>query len=223
MKNAFILPDNFTITAHTGCEGTKGNSVESVVKSYECGADVFEVDVRFDSNGVPVLSHDEPAGGEMTLEDAFEMLAEYKNMRCNIDIKSTDNMKAIPELAKKYGVLDRIFYTGINADFVEAAKSTPEIPYYLNATVAVKFMQTSRYLDLLVEKIKNSGAVGLNCNYKNVTKKLVNKLHKNGILVSVWTCDSKRKIIKMLKVSPDNITSRNPTLVKRILQKDKIS
>ncbi|MGN1161606.1 MAG: hypothetical protein ACI4SX_05085, partial [Candidatus Fimenecus sp.] len=33
----FTLPDDFTVTAHTGCEGTKENSLESIKAGAENG------------------------------------------------------------------------------------------------------------------------------------------------------------------------------------------
>ncbi len=217
MSNFFNLPDNFTITAHTGCEDTPENSIESIIKSFECGADIFEVDVRFDENGIPILSHNTPTGGEPTLEEAFQTLARYKKMRCNIDIKQTNNLKIIPILAKKYDVLDRIFYTGIYADDTEAAKETPEISYYLNMDVAPIKDHTTEYLLSLVKKVKNCDAIGINCQHNNVTKELIDVFHNHGLLVSIWTCNTDDDIRKTLNISPDNITTKRPIIVKNII------
>jgi glycerophosphoryl diester phosphodiesterase len=114
---------NFTVTAHTGCEKTPQNSLVSVDKAFASGADIFEVDIRFDKNGIPVLSHDAPKGGEPKLEEVFAKLSKNKNIRCNLDLKCTDNLKEIAVLAKKYDVLDRIFYTGVFEKFVESVKN----------------------------------------------------------------------------------------------------
>ena len=42
----FVLPESFTVTAHTGCEGTEDNSLESIRKAYENSADIVEFDLR---------------------------------------------------------------------------------------------------------------------------------------------------------------------------------
>lgn len=219
LQGGYILNsyNNLTITAHTGCENTSDNSIESVIKAYECSADIFEADIRFDKNGTPILTHDEPVGGEMTLEDAFIKLAEYKNMRFNIDIKCTDNMKSIAALAKKHNVTDRIFYTGINDDFVAATKETPGIPYYLNCEIAPACEQDNEYISSLVNKVKSSGAIGINCNHSNVTKELVDAFHNAGLLVSVWTCNEKADMLRMLELRPDNITTRFPSVLKELI------
>ncbi len=212
----FNLPKNFTVTAHTGCLGTPDNSMESIDKAFESGADIFEVDVRFSENGIPILTHDDPVGGEPTLEDAFRKLIQYKNMLCNIDIKCTDNMKEIVALAKKHGVLGRIFYTGIHEGFVDAAKGTPEIPYYLNSEIAEPENQSEEYFHALVEKVKSCGAIGINCNHQNATKELVDAFQSSGLTVSIWTCNEEEDMVRILRLAPDNITTKYPDTLNSI-------
>lgn len=217
------MSDSFkkiTVTSHTGCEKTKDNSIESVDKAIESGADIFEVDVSFDKNGKPVLSHDAPKGNEPSLEEVFKKLSKQKKIKCNLDIKFTDNLKEIVFLAKEYSVLDKIFYTGIKDEFVESAKTeTPEISYYLNVNLIPKKKQTKEYLDSLVGKVRESEAIGINCNYKNVTPELVEVFHQNNLLVSLWTVNSRFKMLKVIKMKPDNITTRKPVLLRKLLSK----
>lgn len=56
------------ITAHTGCEGTVHNSLESITAGKSAGADAVEVDIRATEDGVPVLLHD----GVVRLRDGSE-------------------------------------------------------------------------------------------------------------------------------------------------------
>lgn len=206
---------DFTITAHTGCENTPDNSIGSVLKAFDSGADIFEIDIRFNENGVPVLSHDAPKGGEVKLDEVFSLLADNKGMLCNLDIKATDELKAVLLCAKKYDLLDRIFYTGITEAFVECVKKeTPEIFYYLNTDVASPEDHSSEYISSLVDKVKNSGAIGLNCYFGHVTEKLIEAFHESGLLVSVWTVNEETDMIRMMKMKPDNITTRKPSLLK---------
>lgn len=204
-----------TVTAHSGCENTPDNSIGSVLKAFDSGADIFEIDIRFDENGVPVLSHDAPKGGEVKLDEVFYKMSERKDMLCNLDIKATDGLKAVLLCAKKYDLLDRIFYTGITEAFVESVKKeTPEISYYLNTDVASPEDHSSEYISSLVDKVKNSGAIGLNCYFRNVTEKLIEAFHESGLLVSVWTVNEETDMIRMMKMKPDNITTRKPMLLR---------
>ena len=67
-KNGGDLPVNFTFTAHTGCMGTDDNSIQSIEVAVANGADIVEFDLNFTDDGEPVLAHDAPKGGEVTLD-----------------------------------------------------------------------------------------------------------------------------------------------------------
>ena len=41
-----IIPQGFTVTAHTGCEGTKDNSLDAITLGYGCGADIVDLHRR---------------------------------------------------------------------------------------------------------------------------------------------------------------------------------
>ena len=46
------------VTAHSGCENTPENSLESMVAGIAAGADTVEIDVRATRDGTPILMHD---------------------------------------------------------------------------------------------------------------------------------------------------------------------
>ena len=118
----------------------------------------------------------------------------------------------------KYGIEDRIFYTGINEEDVETVKKdSPQVKYYLNVDVKASKADDEEYIMSLVEKVKNAGAVGINFNYKTATKELVDIFHENGLLVSIWTVNDEYNMYKILSFSPDNITTRNPDELSRIV------
>ena len=217
MKSAL---KSMTVTAHTGCVGTQENSLDAIEKGVEYGAQIVEFDVRY-YNGIPVLSHDEPKGGEVTLEEAFLKVKEYDNLKVNVDIKSVEHLHTVGEVAEKTGVKDRIFFTGIDDDFVSAAKKEcPDIEYYLNVKVLPQRKQTDEYLISLVKKVKDCGAVGINFNKKSATKRLVDVFHNNGLLVSIWTVNGYFNIRRITSYAPDNITTRRPDRLKKFSNKN---
>lgn len=219
-ENQSRLPYRFTITAHTGCMGTEDNSVESMRVGIANGADIIEFDVNFTEDGTPVLTHDEPKGDELGLEVAFDFLAHNKGVKANVDMKSTVNMAAVQKLAEKYGVTGQIFFTGIELSEVETVrKNCPEISYYLNVDVDESKNTDEKYLNSLVDIVKTSGAIGINFNYKNASSELVQLFRVNCLLVSIWTVDSEFDMYKVLTMSPDNITTRNPDKLNEILEK----
>lgn len=212
------LPEGFTVTAHTGCEGTEENSIEFLNKAVGLGVEIIEFDISFDAEGNPVLAHDKPKGGEVSLEEAFRIVKENPQINVNVDIKETTALDKIEKCAVEQGVLEQIFFTGVKDEFVQAVQEqTENIPYYLNVNVNKRKAADNSYLKEICNKVKESGAIGINFNYKNATKELVDYFHNEGLLVSIWTVDSEKDMHKILTFAPDNITTRNPLKLKEVI------
>ena len=216
------LPENFTVTAHTGCEGTKDNSLEAIEKGYLSGADIVEFDVHFNSNGEPVLAHDYAADNSVKLKEAFDLVAKFDNLRVNVDCKTVDNLKAIAVTAEECGVKDRIFYTGIEAKDVETVKrDTPEVKYYLNTKIDKTKKYNDEYIRSLADLVLDYDAVGLNIHYSEASKKMIDIFHQSGLEVSLWTVNKEFDMYKVLALGPDNITTRKPSKLLDIIANKK--
>ncbi len=217
-RNNINLPENFTITAHTGCMETKENSLDSIKIGVENGAKIVEFDLYFNDKGDPVLAHDEPVGGEVTLDEAFAYISKFEGIKVNVDIKTVDALEKVYPLAKANNMEDRIFYTGVKDEFVDTVKKdSPQIKYFLNVDVDKSKNTDKEYLLSLVEKVKKAGAIGINFNYKSASKELVEVFHENGLLVSIWTVNNEYNMYKILSFGPDNITTRNPDELSKII------
>ena len=64
------------ITAHSGADGTKENSLEFVAYAMQTGADALEVDVRMGENGILILSHDKTDEDAKISGDADQLRSE---------------------------------------------------------------------------------------------------------------------------------------------------
>ncbi|MDE6155067.1 MAG: glycerophosphodiester phosphodiesterase [Eubacterium sp.] len=212
------LSAEFTCTAHTGCMDTEENSIEAIEAGVKNGAQIVEFDLNFNENNEPILSHDAPTGNEVTLEEAFKKVSEYDNLKVNVDLKSCAALEKIKAVAEEYNILDRIFFTGVNDEFLESVKKANlGIPYYLNVNVDSKKKHNAEYIDSLVQKVKDSGAIGINFNKDNASAELVEAFHKNSLMVSIWTVDKEKDMKRILCYSPDNITTRNPMLLNELI------
>ena len=217
--NNSTLHEGFTLTAHTGCEGTEDNSLEAIKKGYESGADIVEFDLNFTADNEAVLSHDKAKGKCVTLDEAFALVAQLEGLRVNVDCKSVVNLKAVTELAQKHGVSDRFFYTGIFEKDVAAVKAqTPEITYWLNYEVKALKKNNEKYLLSLAQKVRELGAAGLNISHKRCSKRLVEIFHREGLLVSIWTVNKKKHMLRALELGVDNITTRKPSELKKLMK-----
>lgn len=223
VKNAdYTLPEGFTVTAHTGCEGEKDNTLESIRTGIKAGADIVEIDLHYLSDKTPVLSHDKPKADAVSeeipsFESALELL-KGADVKMNVDVKSTENISAVLLLAEKCGVKEKIFFTGVEEKDVEAVKKGANgIAFFLNVGVDKRKKNDSIYISSLVEKVKSTGAIGINLNYKGCSKALVEAFRKEKLLVSVWTANSKSEMYRCLSFEPDNITTRHPSVLRGII------
>ena len=209
-----------TVTAHAGCCGTEDNSMESLIKAVEVGADILEFDLRFTEAGKPVLTHNLPATEECVSVDAALAYLADKDIKVNIDAKETAHFDAVEALINKYGMRERCFFTGITEDFVAPLNAQfPSAVYYLNVIIPPVIGEFKSYITSLVKKIKDCGAVGLNCNYLTLSKKVTDAVHEAGLEVSAWTANDEAVIEKLIKMGVDNITSRIPDTALKLVNK----
>ncbi|MGN0468277.1 MAG: glycerophosphodiester phosphodiesterase [Acutalibacteraceae bacterium] len=216
-SDSFNLSDSFTVTAHTGSMDTAENSLQSIEKSIEIGVDIVEFDVRFRPDGTAVMAHDEVKtnDGGVPIEEAMKLLSKDGiNIKVNLDVKETTFLEEIQKLVKKYKMSERVFFTGVTEDIATIVKEKcPEISYYLNCVPKKNKLDDEEYQNELLDLLKQTGAVGINCNYKKSNGCLAKLLHENGYLLSVWTVDSAFQMKKALLSEADNITTRNPDLL----------
>lgn len=213
------LPEGFTLTFHAGALFTKPNTVESIVAALEYGAEVVEFDVSFRPDGTPVIIHAAAAKENegVLLDSALAAVAKDKKCKINLDIKSTANLPEVDALVAKHGLTERVFYTGVFEDWVETVRSTSSIPYYLNHKVTKEEAESEKALQALAEKIISLGAVGLNSNFKNANLQVTEIMHRNGLLVSLWTANSAPVAANVIACLPDNITTKKPNLFKNMI------
>lgn len=216
------LSNSFTITAHTGSMGTQENSIASIEKAIEAGADVVEFDVRFRPDGTPVMAHDPVLSNKKgtPLTEAFQTLSgDGVKIKINLDIKETSNLTEVQELVSTYGLAERAFLTGVSERFVpEVRKQCPDIPYYLNCAPSRSKVIGEKYQQKLLQLLEETGAVGINCNYICSSERLATLLHDNGYLLSVWTVNNEDQMARALINGVDNITSRVPDQVMQLIE-----
>lgn len=213
--------DDFTITAHTGAYGTEMNSIEAVEAAIKNNVQILEVDVRQRPNGTLVMSHELVVTNNdgTSLEDALKLIKEKEDMQINFDIKETRVLNDLHALLVDYNLLDRSFLTGIEQINVKAVKDSncANMDYYLNYKPSKFKAFSDDYRQKIIRLLEDTGAVGINCNYKFAGSQLSNLLHKKGYKLSVWTVDSERSAKKMLVIKPDNITTKDPDMINSVI------
>ncbi len=215
------LPHGFTVTAHTGCDGSPDNSIESIQRAIFSDVPVIENDLTLRTDGTPVFMHAESAGdgGLLFAEAQYYIASNSSTVLQNLDLKVFENLDQIQSIVKKAGLIGRCFFTGVEKDnAAKVKKYAPEIPYYLNMKLNVLRLRDKEYLRRTADEIKHAGAVGINCKYTYLSKALVEVMHECGLSVSVWTVDKKPLMLYVLSLAPDNITTRNPRLLMSLIK-----
>ena len=220
-KTDVNLPEDFTITCHAGAIYTKPNSIESIKASIEWGAQIVEFDVTFRPDGTPVIIHDSsPEQSQGVLfEKALDEVAKSNSCKINLDIKSKANLPAVDELVKAKGLENRVFYTGVFEDWIETVKNNSSIPFFINYNPNKKESNDPEYIDKIIKKAKETGAIGINSNFRGVSTLMVDTLKENGLLVSLWTANNISDMLKALSFCPDNITTKKPHILKKLITK----
>lgn len=214
----YSLPEGFTVTYHAGAMHTKPNTVISVQAALDADAQIVEFDVSFRPDGTPVIIHSSEPGNTqgVFLENALEAVASHPSCRINLDIKSTKNLGAVDELVKLYGLWDRVFYTGVFEDWVEAVKNSSSVPYYLNHKITPEEASDRSLAQSAADLAKNLGAIGINSHFEFACRLFSDIMHENGLLVSLWTVNKPEDMPKVLSCRPDNVTTKRPRLLRKI-------
>lgn len=213
--------EGFTITAHTGAFDTDENSIASVEAAIANKVDILELDIRQRPNGTLVMDHELVITNNdgIPLSEAFELLKDT-DVHLNLDIKETRVLNALHDMLVEYGLYDRAFLTGIESKDVAAVKksSCADMEYYLNCQPSRIEIFSEDYQQKLIEQLKETGAIGVNCDYKNAGGMLCETLHENGYKLSVWTVNSQTAMKRVLVFKPDNITTKQYELLNSVIE-----
>lgn len=218
MELSFV--DDFTVTAHSGAYDTEMNTIQSVQAAVDNNADIVELDIRQRPDGTVVMNHDFVVTNNdgNPIEEAFVIL-QNADIKINLDIKETKSLDNLYNLLVKYNLVERSFLTGIEMINVKAVKESAcaDMDYYLNYMPSRARVFFDEYRQKLIDLLEETGAVGINCNHKYASSQLSSLLHKKGYKLSVWTVDKERTAKKMLAIKPDNITTKNPDMIKKVI------
>ena len=221
-SNPLNLPESFTVTAHSGALLTVPNSLYSLRVAIASDVEVVEVDLNFRPDGTPVTAHDKPKSntGGVLFSKALGEIAKSDTVMVNLDLKSVSNLVVIEDLVEENGLMGRVFFTGIGKDFLKAVREhCPDIPYYLNYNSSPDYNNTPEEIESIVNDVISAGAIGINMDSGNFTAELCSAMHEKGLLVSVWTIDKNIEQYRTLALCPDNITTRQPLKLQKIIQK----
>ena len=191
------------ITAHSACEGTPPNSIAHVKAAIASGAEIIEFDVRMAEDTL-ILSHDVPENPAEcpTLREAFALITPEENLFMNVDVKTEGLIPHVMELAKEYGLCERIIFTGACNDDRELAMSFGGDMW--------RSMWPGQEIADGIAANKEDGSPFLNVAYCMITPENNKALSEEGFAFSAWTVDKEYFLRLFLRMGIANITTRNP-------------
>ncbi|MBQ7988922.1 MAG: glycerophosphodiester phosphodiesterase, partial [Bacteroidaceae bacterium] len=210
-----------TVTAHTGAYSTSANSMDFVRAALGKKPDYLEIDIRFRPDGTLACSHDAITSNSQgeNLREVFN-LVRGSSVKIMLDIKETATLKALYTLLTEYGLEKQVVLAGLNEQgVVTAREDCPGIPYLLNYSPDTQRIEDPDYQQMLIDLMKTTGSIGINCNYKYATRALADVLHKNGLLLSVWTVNEEADMKRMLDLGADNMATMQPDALYALMQK----
>lgn len=214
------LADGFTITAHSGAYDTPENSLEYIQTAIAHHAQIVEFDIRQRPDGTLIMAHDAAQTNEdgTPIAEAFALLKDT-DIQINLDVKETATLDALYALLAEYDLTEQGFLTGIGTAEVDAVKASKcaVLDYYLNYKPSKARILSNSYRQELLDLLKETGAVGVNCEHKYATARLSDLLHENEYKLSVWTVDDEKDAKRALVFAPDNITTRHPDMIQSVI------
>ncbi len=134
------------ITAHSGCEDTERDSLESIEKALELNAEAIEIDLRVDRTGTLRISHNEVSQEEyeakLTLGNVFDRIRQT-DLVVNFDVKEQQALYKILEEAEALGMdRERLIFSGCTSpeQLARDPRLTERGRFFLNIEEVLKII-----------------------------------------------------------------------------------
>ncbi|OKK07012.1 glycerophosphodiester phosphodiesterase [Streptomyces sp. CB03234] len=222
-----------TVVAHRGDPyRVRENTLASLRSALARGADAVEIDVRLTRDGVPVLLHDESlkrlwgidrplahmtleelrgltgAEGVPTLGEALDAVGGHRVM---IDLPGATerSVRTIVGTVHECGAGDRVYYCSSAAAMLLVRAADP------GAEIALTWTTLAPPRPVLLEAV---GPRWLNYRFGLVSRGLADRVHRDGLLVSAWTADTRRTMRRLIADGVDSITTNRVDALSAVLR-----
>ncbi|MQS37581.1 glycerophosphodiester phosphodiesterase [Streptomyces katsurahamanus] len=212
------------------------NTLPSLRSAVASGADAVEIDVRITADGVPVLlhdatlsrlwGHDQPLdrislaqlkdltrGGVPTLREALSALSALDGPgghRAMIDLPGAtpDTVRAVVGTVRDLGAAERVYYCAGPVTMLAVRSVDP------SAETALTWTSLAPPRPVLLEALRPRT---LNYRFGLVSPALVDRVHRDGMLVSAWTADTRRTMRALIRAGADSITTNRVGVLRSVL------
>ncbi|MFI8826429.1 glycerophosphodiester phosphodiesterase [Streptomyces sp. NPDC053431] len=222
-----------TVVAHRGDPyRLRENTLSSVLSAIAQGADAVEVDVRLTKDGVPVLLHDDTLkrlwghdrpltsltvsqlaeltdGGVPTLRETL-MAVGTKRLMLDLPGGNAESVRTVVGTVRECGAGERVYYCAGGTAMLHVRAADP------SAEIALTWNSVAPPRPVLLDAVRPRW---LNYRFGLASRQLVERVHRDGLLVSVWTPDTKRTMRKLIRNGVDSITTNRVDALTAVLRK----
>lgn len=210
-----------TVVGHRGDPyRVRENTLPSLRSAIERGADAVEIDVRVTRDGVPLLLHDDSLkrlwghnrplakltraevdeltlGGVPTLREALLAVGAHRVM---IDLPgaSEESVRTVVGTVRECGAGERVYYCAGPVTMLAVRAAEPA------AEIAMTWTTLAPPRPALLDAV---GPRWLNYRFGLLGQELTDRIHRDGLLVSAWTADTRRTMRRLMKYGVDAITT----------------
>ncbi|MFB6718126.1 MULTISPECIES: glycerophosphodiester phosphodiesterase [unclassified Streptomyces] len=220
-----------TAVAHRGDPyRVRENTLPSIRSALERGADAVEVDVRVTRDGVPVLLHDATlkrlwghdlrldglthkeldeltGGGVPTLREALLAAGAHRVM-VDLPDSTDDSVRKAVGVVRECGAGERAYYCAGADAMLRVRAADP------SAEIALTWTTLAPPRAVLLDAVRPRW---LNYRFGLVDRELTDRLHTDGLLVSVWTVDTRRTMRRLVRQGVDSITTNRVDALRALL------
>ncbi len=191
------------VTAHRGSSiHYPENTMSAFMAAKEEGADWIELDVQQTRDGKIIVMHD----------------TNFKknNIKLNIELKPTGHEenfeKNVIDIINKYSFQNSCVVT---SQIYEVLKNVKEYDFHIKTV----YVMSLAYGDITALQEADHFSI----EATSVTQNLVDRVHKEGKELYVWTVNTEENIRKMIKLKVDNIITDNIELAKETIYSSRTS
>jgi glycerophosphoryl diester phosphodiesterase len=224
---------NVTAVGHRGDPyRVRENTLPSILSALDGGADAVEIDVRATRDGVPVLLHDATLdrlwdhelplaglareelrtltrGGVPTLREAL-LAASTARFMIDLPGASAETVRTVIGTVRDCGAGDRVYYTASPTTMLAVRAADPA------AEIAMTWKTVGPPGAALLDAVRPRW---LNYRFGLISRELVARNHRDGLLVSAWTVDTGRTMRRLIRAGVDSITTNRVSVLSAVLAK----
>lgn len=222
---------------HKGADAVvPGNTLASLSKAAELGADVVEFDAFPDADGVLRLVHDlgdlhaHPEAPTVAEALAWMQRPELAHLGINLDSKSIGDEQQIVDVLREHDMIDRTLVSTMEGPTLRAlrriepalrlGRSVPRITrdYYSNPVTRPGLIATvlaaRRVLPpLLIRELRTGRIDAVMAHWGLLTPRFARQITAHGELY-VWTVDETERAARVAAMGVTGITSNDPRLLR---------